>query len=159
MYLREELADFLGDGDRRVAVVGIGSPIRGDDAVGLLVVEELQGFGLRNVLLVSAETVPESFTGKIRDFEPTHVLMVDAADFGGDPGDARMIPKAAIGGSTISTHSMPLSVLIDFIEKTTESRVALLGVQPKGVELGSEVTPEVKEASIKIASLICDLIK
>jgi hydrogenase 3 maturation protease len=159
MSLREELADFLGDGDRRVAVMGIGSSIRGDDAVGLLVVEELQRFGLRNILLVSAETVPESFTGKIRDFEPTHVLMVDAADFGGDPGDAKMIPKAAIGGSTISTHSMPLSVLIDFIEKTTESRVALLGVQPKEMELGSEVTPDVREASRKIASLMCDLLK
>jgi len=159
MSLREELEDFLGNGDRRVAVMGIGSPIRGDDAVGLLVVEELQRFGLRNILLVSAETVPESFTGKIRDFEPTHVLMIDAAHFGGDPGNTRMISKAAIGGSTISTHSIPLSVLINFIENTTRSRVALLGVQPKEMELGSEVTPDVREASRKIASLICDLLK
>jgi hydrogenase 3 maturation protease len=159
MSLREELAGFLGDGDRRVAVMGIGSPIRGDDAAGLLVVEELQGCGLRDVLLVSAETVPESFTGKIRGFGPTHVLMIDAADFRGAPGEARMIPKTVIGGSTISTHSMPLNVLIDFIEKTTRSRVALLGVQPKCTEFGAEVTPEIREASRKIASIICELLR
>ena len=160
MTLKDELREFLGEAEgRRVVIVGIGSPIRGDDAVGLLVVDHLEERPREDVLVLKAETVPESFTGAIREFRPTHVLMVDAAHFEGRPGEARMIPTQAIGGSTVSTHSLPLTVFSNFIERTMSSNVALLGIQVKDITFGTEITPEVNRASREIAEAISEVLE
>ena len=92
MTLSEEIGSFIGGGSgKRVAIVGIGSPIRGDDAVGLYVLDLLKDMKLGDTLLLRTETVPESYTGKLRDFNPTHVILVDAANFRGEPGEVRVI--------------------------------------------------------------------
>src|SRR5512135_1114345 len=102
MSLRAELEAFLGDPEgRRVVLVGIGSPMRHDDVVGLKVLEYLEGKTPKNVLLLSTETVPESYTGAIRDFTPTHVILLDAADFKGSSGEGRIIPIKSIANTSI----------------------------------------------------------
>ncbi len=160
MTLIGDLREFLGTPDgRRVAVVGIGSPIRGDDSVGLEIVDRLEEYSGESLLIVKAETVPESFTGTVRDFEPTHVLMVDAANFNGAPGEARMIPLEAIGGSSISTHSLPLSVFANFIKKTVCPNVALVGIQVINITLGAEITPEVLQEATTIADTIIEALE
>ncbi len=66
----------------KVVVAGIGNSIRRDDYVGLKVVEALKGKLPENVLLLEAETVPESYLSDIEEFHPSHVLLVDAAFWG-----------------------------------------------------------------------------
>ena len=76
--LKEQLRRFLhGETGGRVVVIGVGNPLRGDDAVGMAVIDHLERRALKNVLLLRAESAPENFTGPIREYEPTHVLMVD----------------------------------------------------------------------------------
>ncbi|MCW3990086.1 MAG: hydrogenase maturation peptidase HycI [Candidatus Bathyarchaeota archaeon] len=155
MSLKDQLREFFGkDEGRRVAVLGIGSRIRGDDAVGLAIVEHLEKMRMEDVLLLKTETVPESFTGTIRKFRPTHVLMVDAAGLNEEPGEARIIPTQKIGGESISTHKLPLTVLSNFIKETMCADVALLGVQPRSIAFGAEMTPALKEAAEKVAETI-----
>jgi len=60
-------------------VLGIGNPLRGDDAVGLRIIQNLMGKVPDDVLLLECEMVPENYLSKIEQFKPTHVLMVDAA--------------------------------------------------------------------------------
>jgi hydrogenase 3 maturation protease len=160
MDLREHLGEFFGKAeDRRVVLVGIGSPIRRDDAVGLRILDLLGEKNLRDVLLLSTEIVPESYTGKIREFEPTHVLMIDAAHFNGEPGEGRMIPTQQIGGVTMSTHSLPLTIFADYIRKTMCSNVALLGVQSQNIGFGTVLTPEVEEGAQKIAKVLYEVLR
>ena len=155
MSIREDLAEFFGDSSgRRAAVVGVGSLIRGDDAAGMLVVDRLRARGMEGALLVSAETVPESYTGEIEAFGATHVLLVDAADFGGEPGEARIIPKERVGGFSVSTHSLPLTVFINVIEKTVGAKVALLGIQVEDISFGVEASEAVKRASALVADAV-----
>ena len=55
-------------GARRVAVMGIGNPDRGDDGAGLACVRALRKLRLpasRSVRLIEAGPVPENFTGRI----------------------------------------------------------------------------------------------
>jgi len=159
MSLKEGLREFLGEcGGRRVAVLGIGSPIRGDDAVGLEVVQRLEEHPLRDMLLLRTETVPESFTGVLREFRPTHVLMIDAAHFDGAPGEARIIPTQMICDVCISTHKLPLTVLSDYIEGTLGAKVVLVGVQPRSIAFGTEITPELKAAARKVAAVVHEAI-
>ena len=159
MSLREELRVFLdGPVGRRVVLVGIGSPIRHDDVVGLKVLELLIGKLPQSVLLLSTETVPESYTGVIRDFAPTHVLLIDAANFKGDPGEGRIIPSIMIANVSISTHSLPLHIFINYIEKSICPNVALLGIQGVNIELGEGITPEIEEGASLVSKILIDLL-
>ncbi len=159
MSLRAELEIFLGEPEgRRVVLVGIGSSIRHDDVVGLKVLVLLEGKLPPSVLLLLTETVPESYTGAIRDFAPTHVLLLDAAHFNGAPGEGRIIPTKMIANVSVSTHSLPLPLFINYIEKSICPRVALLGIQGVNIELGEGITSEVEEGANIIAQILIDLL-
>lgn len=159
MALKEQLKKFLEEcGERKVAILGIGSKIRGDDAVGLEVVEQLEERLLKDVLLLKTETVPESFTGVLREFEPTHVLMIDAAHLDGSPGEARIIPTQMIRDVCISTHKLPLTILVNYLKGTLGSKAALIGIQPQSIAFGTEITPELKTAAQEVASVIYEAI-
>jgi len=160
MSLREELQTFLGGPEGiRVAVVGVGSPIRRDDFVGLRVLELLTGHTPENVLLLSTETVPESYMGTIRDFNPTHVIIVDAANFGGTPGEAKIIPPSAIANPSVSTHSLPLNIFIGYVKKSICPNVALLGIQGVNIDLGEGMTPSVENGAAEAAILLQELLR
>jgi hydrogenase 3 maturation protease len=154
MALEQQLRDYLGEGERRVVLMGVGNPMRGDDGVGVAIIQRLQESGLPGVLLLNTETVPESFIGKVESHEPTHVLLIDAANFGGRPGETRLIDSQHIGGQAVSTHSLPLTIFIGYIEKSLGVKVLLLGVQPKAVAFGEEMTQELAEASERIAETL-----
>jgi hydrogenase 3 maturation protease len=154
MNLEEGLREFFGGGEVKAALVGIGNPLRGDDGVGVRIVELLQEDGPPNVLLLNTETVPEAFTGKVVEYNPTHVLLLDAANFRGEPGDVKLIESSKIGGQALSTHSLPLTIFIVYIEKTLGSRVLLLGVQPRNIEYFTEMSREVKKTAEEIADLL-----
>jgi hydrogenase 3 maturation protease len=154
MALMQRLREYFGEDERRVVLVGIGNPMRGDDGVGVKIIERLEEMGLTGVMLLNTETVPEAFTGKVESYEPTHVLLLDAANFGGLPGETRLIDSEHIGGQAISTHSLPLNIFISYIEKSLGITVLLLGVQPKTVTFGEEMTLELVEASERIAETL-----
>jgi hydrogenase 3 maturation protease len=160
MSLRTELEAFFGAPEgRRVVIVGIGSPMRHDDVVGLKVLELLEGRTPRSVKLLPTETVPESYTGAIRDFKPTHVILVDAANFNGTIGAGRIIPPRLIANASVSTHSLPLHVLIGYIKKTICENVILVGIQGMNIEMGEGLTPEVEKGASKIAEMLLEILK
>ncbi len=154
MALEQQLREYLGEGERRVVLMGVGNPMRGDDAVGVAVIQRLQEYPIPSVMLLNTETVPESYIGKVESHRPTHVLLIDAANFGGRPGDTRLIDSQHIGGHAVSTHSLPLTIFISYIEKSLGVEVLLLGVQPKTVVFSEELTPELAEASERIAETL-----
>ena len=50
-------------------ILGIGNPLRGDDAVGLKVIQNLSGRIPGNVLLLECGMTPENYLGKIEEFD------------------------------------------------------------------------------------------
>lgn len=160
MALRSELHGFFGESEsRRVILVGIGNPLRRDDGVGLRVVELLEDKNLRNVLLLRTETVPESYTGAIREYSPTHILLIDAANFDGKPGEGRIIPTKMIANLSLSTHSLPLNIFVDYVRKSICDNVKLLCIQGVEVGFGEGFTPDVEEGAKNIAELLYELLK
>jgi len=152
MSLEEGLREYFGTGDRRVVIVGVGNPIRGDDAVGPKIIELLETKPFKSILLLNTESVPEAFTGKVEQFNPTHVLLVDAANFRGMPGETKLITGEQIGGQAISTHSLPLNIFISYIEKSLGISVILLGIQPMSINLGESMSEPVD----KVAKIVAD---
>ena len=154
MVLADGLLDYFGDGERRIVLVGVGNPMRADDGVGPKIIELLQERHLENVLLINAETMPEAFTGKVEKYKPTHVMLIDAANFRGQVGEARLITGAQIGGQALSTHSLPLTLFISYIEKSMDVPVILLGIQPKTIDFDMRMSREIKDAAVSVADTL-----
>lgn len=89
---------------------------------------------------------PENFTGEIRKFKPTHVLLIDATDFGSEPGDIVLAEPEAIVGQSISTHTLPLSILAGYLQEQMGAKIMLLGIQPARAQMGAEMSEPVKDA-------------
>ena len=127
----------------------IGNPEGGDDAIGPYIAQHLKPSN--KLLVINAETTPENYTSIIRKNQPTQVIIIDAIDMSLPPGEIRIVPEHMIGVMHISTHSTPLSVLINYI-KTIVKDVKLIGVQPK-IFQGS-ITKEVKKSGDFLISLL-----
>ncbi len=70
-----------------VALVGIGNPLKGDDASGLVTIHRLQEADLPdNLYRIDSGAVPENCTGILRKIQPALVIFIDAADMGMKPG-------------------------------------------------------------------------
>lgn len=150
----EKLKDWLSDAER-VVVAGIGNPIRMDDFVGVKVVRDLQGKISEKVLLIECETVPESFIQQIMDFKPTHILLIDAAVMGLEPGECRIVkPEHLQVFPAISTHMLPLRVFCDYLNKTVGAKIALLLIEPKETDFGEGLSEEVEATARKIVDLL-----
>jgi len=132
---RKRLERRLGDA-RRVAVVGIGDELSPRDRPGMVAARAIMDQQIPGVTVFLSGTVPESFTGPLRKFRPDHVIFLDAADTGAAPGTISIISPGRIATNLISTHVLPLSVVMRFVARDTGAAVTLLGIQPCGSARG-----------------------
>lgn len=153
---RGELASWLS-GAERVVVVGVGSPIRSDDAVGIVIVKGLKGKVPRNVKLLICETSPESYTSTIKRSRPTHVLIIDAADVQSNPGSSQLVDPKRTMGSMISTHTLPLKIFSEYIEQVTGASVRLLAIQPESIDFGTSMTDTLRKAASENSKILIDV--
>jgi hydrogenase 3 maturation protease len=146
------LVDFPEPRPARVAVVGVGNTMRGDDGAGILVVRALAS-RLRDapdVLLIDGSTAPENFTGPLRRFRPDLVIEIDAAHLEQPPGTVAWVDWRDADGMSASTHTLPPSVLATFLSADLGCRVSLLGIQPATLEMGCGLSPDVAEAADRL---------
>src|SRR5437870_308197 len=87
----------------RVAVVGIGHELRGDDAAGSRVARALQPRSHDLLLVIDAGPAPENCTGPLRRFAPDLVLLIDAAQINVPPGTIEWQEWQAADGCGAST--------------------------------------------------------
>ena len=162
MSVFDELVGFWGGADgRRASVVGVGSDIRGDEGLGLRVIDYLKEKGLEDVLLVRAETRPENFVGLLQRFRATHILIVMSVELGGRPGEVRFIPFQSNGEKTRSRifHETPLQTLSHFLEIRERARVKFLAVQPRSTFYGVKLTLEMDKTTRDLADVIAGSLK
>ncbi|MDD1690061.1 MAG: hydrogenase 3 maturation endopeptidase HyCI [Methanoregula sp.] len=115
---------------RRLAVVGIGDELIPADLLGISAARMIEQQHLPGIQVFFAGTVPESITGPIRRYRPEHVLFLDAAEMGEPPGTIAVIAPGQVQASLLSTHALPLTVVMEYVERETGAGVTLLGIQP-----------------------------
>lgn len=138
----------------RLAVVGVGSELRGDDAAGMLVAELLAPHESPCFRAFAGGTTPENLTGELKRYAPTHLVIVDAADFGEAPGSVRLLAPEEAGGVSFSTHALPLHVFVEYLREHFPCEVVIVGIQPKTLDFGAAISPEVRRAAEEIARSI-----
>ncbi len=130
---------------------GIYDPAIDDPAINDVVTYESERYAIQ---LVFGGTAPENFSGVIKDFAPTHLIIVDAADLGNTPGTVRVLNEARITGTVSGTHIIAMSVLTRYLKKETGCEIILLGIQPADLTFCGSMTPEVDRAAKELASCI-----
>lgn len=161
----DALATWL-TGCTRLAVMAVGSRLRGDDAAGLLTTVLLRRQLARRqaameVLLVSGDTAPENVTGQIKHFRPTHLLILDAADTGGGraPGHIDQVdPNSLSSNLSANSHSLPIKMVIEYIHHYTPCAVTIVGIQPQSIRFGQRVSLPVREACRRLAGMLAGLL-
>ena len=157
--IQDVLEKWFADADR-VVIAGIGNPIRRDDFVGVKLVQDLKGKISDEVRLLECETVPESFMQEIVDINPSHVLLIDAAILGLNPGEIRLVFSEQVKDfPAITTHVLPLRIFCEYITKMTEAKIALLLIEPEDTEFGEGLTPAVQAAAEKVVVVLRKLLR
>lgn len=135
-------------GATKIVIVGIGSELRGDDAAGVLVARAISKRTSHSddphLIAIDGGTAPENVTSEIIRACPSHVVLIDTADMNLAPGEARIIRRSEIGGTSFSTHSLPLGVIIDYLERSITCEVVVVGIQPRTTEFGAKISPAVQ---------------
>jgi hydrogenase 3 maturation protease len=159
----------------RVAVVGIGNELSGDDAAGIAVARAL-GSKIRNhpvapsFCIIEAGMAPENFTGTLRRFRPDLVVLVDAAQMDQAPGTVRWFDAESAAGFSASTHTLPLNLFALYLQSEIGCEVKLLGIQPahsstrsfdleRSLHLSAPVQKATREVVLETARILTSLTK
>jgi hydrogenase maturation protease len=154
----EESGEIGGDREKRILILGVGNLLLSDEGVGVHIARTLMevdfppevrvveggtdGFGLMHVLL-----------------EADRLILVDAVKAGGLPGsiyrfeveDCPPFPdifKTSVHQVSI-LEVLNLSGLIGSTPRTT-----IIGVEPKSLEMGMDLSPEIEAKIPKVIQLI-----
>jgi len=131
-------------------ILGIGNHLRSDDAAGSIVARKLKLLGFTSI---DAEFMPENYIGVIRKHKPEKIIIVDTCTMALPPGSVRTIPLHKIHGGIVTTHSMPLSAVIQQLREITP-KIMLIGIQPETIEVGDTVSEAVTNAINQIVTTI-----
>lgn len=99
-----------------------------------------------------AGIAPENLTGAIKEFAPTHLLIIDCCDLGSPPGSVEIKePQDLSGGASFSTHALPISMLADYLCNMLGCRASVIAIQPASCQYGKKPSAAVKRAAEHVA--------
>jgi len=136
----------------KTVLAGIGNTLKGDDAIGPEIVRSLEG--KVKVPLIDCGSVPENFTRKITELSPDTLIIIDAANWGGKAGEARLISVSEISSCGFSTHDASLEMFVNYLKSGLPGlvNVVIIGIQPAKLDFGEKISPEVSACMKKISS-------
>ena len=138
--------------NQRIVILGIGNLLRGDDGVGVRVIEELE----RRGNLPSEVELIDGGTGGptlMVHFEGARALIIiDAVNLDAEPGTVRVVGLEEIepdpGGLPLSVHDINILPMLELSRKLDQLPpvVRIIGIQPERFDLGDRLTPAVAAA-------------
>jgi hydrogenase 3 maturation protease len=135
-----QLAGFI---DGHVCLVGIGNRYLHDDGVGSLIAQALEPGAEFDV--IDAGFMPENCLETVADTHPDTILMIDATDFGGVPGQVSLLYPDKMAYSWEHNQAGSLRMLVEYMQARTKARVALVAIQPADLSAGESLSPDVSD--------------
>jgi len=112
-----------------ILIMCIGNIDGGDDAAGPYIAKKIDK-EKGKIDVIDCGTIPENYTSIVKKKNPEKLIIIDAVDMNLEAGEIRIIPKDSIGQMHISTHGIPISVLIGYLEQYIKD-IIIVGIQPK----------------------------
>jgi len=133
----------------KIRIIGVGNLLLRDEGVGIHVARELQ----KNDLPSGVEVLDGGVVGiGLMDYlrGPAKVLLIDAAEMNLKPGSVvRFTPEEVKDekvGPKFSSHDIGLLEVLELAKALGDcpSEVVIIGIQPKEISWGTDLSPEVK---------------
>jgi hydrogenase maturation protease len=148
---------------KKIVILGVGNLLLSDEGIGVHVADQLMKMDLpAEVSVIEGGT--EGF--RLIDIitEADRLIVVDAVKGGGAPGsiyhfDMDEVPDSPSGFKT-SVHQIGILEVINLsglIGKKPYTTV--IGVEPKSLDMGMELSPEIKDKVPRIIQLVLDELK
>ena len=100
---------------------------------------------------------PENYLGKIIQEKSDTVVIIDAVDFGGKPGEFKILGAEDLKTVNLfATHNASISLTINYLQNNLKVDIIILIIQPKSIALGDKLSQEVSGALHKIESFFYD---
>jgi hydrogenase 3 maturation protease len=146
-------------GIQKLAIVGVGNSLRGDDFAGSFVAKRLADRlpdDSRRPLVLDAENSPEDVAQRVRDFSAETLVLIDATIMGSPPGTVKLIDLQKTEYPYFSTHNVPLKLLANMMGEVKRS--FLIGIEPKSTEFGEKMSEEVRRSCASLVNVICRIV-
>jgi hydrogenase maturation protease len=143
----------------KIVIIGVGNLLLKDEGVGVHVAQELQ----KKSWPLSVEVHDGGVAGiGLLDFfaGASKVLLIDAAEMNLDPGAlVRFTPEEVAGkvsGPRFSAHDIGLLEVLELAKALAQSpaEVVILGIQPKEISWGMELSPEVQASIPRVVETV-----
>ena len=131
-------------------LLGTGNPIRRDDGAGSFIAQNFQHCSW---ISLDGKSAPENFTSSIKKIHPQLLVIVDIAWMNLEAGNIRIIPYDKIVSLQLSTHSMPLHFLIEYLRPYCQ-KVIMIGIQPLSTQIGENLSKPVLKSCYIIINLL-----
>jgi hydrogenase maturation protease len=147
-----------------IVVIGVGSELRGDDAVGIIIARRVVELGP----LPETVSVIEGHTGGLDllfDIEDAdRAILIDAVDFGGEPGQIEVFDAEDadihLTQRIASLHHVSLADVLE-LGRTTgiKTRITIVGLQPADTSLGLGLSEVVAAQVDRAAGIVRGLVE
>lgn len=143
----------------KIALVGLGNIIRGDDGLGPKLIELLKERNTQGPIF-DGGTAPENYIFPILSASADTVILVDAADIGLQAGDIKVVDLEEIKNVSFSTHNASPRLFADLLMTGKDDlNIFAVTVQPGDTTLGSSISKDVMTALETLAEIFTELFR
>ncbi|MFC2052018.1 hydrogenase maturation protease [Chloroflexota bacterium] len=141
----------------RVVVIGVGNLLLKDEGIGIHTAKALEGLNLPpDVKIIDAGTAPDLIAYTQAGDK---LIIIDAARAGGKAGTIyRLQPQdlAPENGDTMSLHQLGVEQNLRFMSLmgNKPEEIVIIGVEPKEIDWGTDLSPELQSVIPEIVKLI-----
>jgi hydrogenase 3 maturation protease len=133
----------------KVIILGIGNTLRSDDGAGAILAARIKDEV--PFLVWDVGVSPENYLGKIEKEKPDTIVIIDAVDFGGRPGEFRVLEAQDLKTTNLfSTHNASISLMINYLQNNLKVDIIILIIQPKSIAFGDSLSPEINQTLNKL---------
>ena len=143
-HLINRLSKYSND---KIVFVGLGNDLRGDDLAGLVFIDTLKTkIVFSKSKFIIAGKNPENYLHEILESNPDVVVFIDAADWGGEPGEISLLEPDSLANIDFSTHAYSIKLVEQFLLLNRQMDFVYIGIQPKTTDFGKVMSLKVNHA-------------
>jgi hydrogenase 3 maturation protease len=151
--LNNEVINILNPSHENTLFAFVGNTMRSDDGIAQYLYKLLNNAS-KKILLLNVDDRPENMLDYLTDKSFNKIIIFDAANFNGQPGEIKYISEENINQTILSTHTFPLSLISKIIKEDTKADVFFIGIQIKNVNYGTNISEELICSAKIIANYI-----
>jgi len=134
---------------KRIAVIGLGNPLRSDDAIGIFLLDKLKGKIDKDIEIIDCGTGGFKLLHQLAKFD--FILFIDAVNLSKEIGEYKYFSVDEVESNKddygLSTHENDLMKIINISRQIDEisNSLFVFGIQPGNISFGTKISKEIQK--------------